>query len=69
MPNRVSAANASGRYGREARTGQLERREPQPYVQAEPLLVAEFVVDQAYDRGRCRRPVRHLSCANLGPAP
>ena len=40
--------------------GQLDRREPQPYVQVEPLLVAEIVVDQAYDRGRYRHPVRHL---------
>jgi hypothetical protein len=40
--------------------GQLDRREPQPYVQVEPLLVAEIVVDQAYDQGRYRHPVRHL---------
>jgi ATP-dependent DNA ligase len=40
--------------------GRLDRREPQPYVQVEPLLVAEIVVDQAYDRGRFRHPVRHL---------
>ena len=49
--------------------GQLERREPQPYVQVEPLLVAEIVVDQAYDLGRYRHPVRHLRVrADLGPA-
>jgi ATP-dependent DNA ligase len=41
-------------------TGRLDRREPQPYVQVEPLLVAEIVVDQAYDRGRFRHPVRRL---------
>ncbi len=49
--------------------GQLDRREPQPYVQVEPLLVAEIVVDQAYDRGRYRHPVRHLRLrADLDPA-
>ncbi|MCM4082265.1 hypothetical protein [Paractinoplanes hotanensis] len=40
--------------------GQLDRREPQPYVQVEPLLIAEIVVDQAYDQGRYRHPVRYL---------
>ena len=41
-------------------TGQLDRREPQPYVQVEPLLVVEIVADEAYERGRFRHPVRHL---------
>ncbi|GAA3945467.1 hypothetical protein [Actinoplanes auranticolor] len=41
-------------------SGQLDRREPQPYVQVAPLLVVEIVVDQAYERGRYRHPVRHL---------
>jgi hypothetical protein len=40
--------------------GRLYRRGPQPYVQVEPLLVAEIVVHQAYDRGRLRHPVHHL---------
>ncbi|GAA0587878.1 hypothetical protein GCM10010172_86090 [Paractinoplanes ferrugineus] len=40
--------------------GQLDRREPQPYVQVKPLLIAEIVVDQAYDQGRYRHPVRYL---------
>lgn len=40
--------------------GQLDRHEPQPYVQVEPLLVAEILVDRAYDQGRHRNPVRHL---------
>ena len=49
--------------------GRLDRREPQPYVQVKPLLVAEIVVDQAYDRGRFRHPVRHLRIrADLNPA-
>lgn len=34
--------------------GQLDRRELQPCVQVEPLVVAEIVVDQAYDQGRYR---------------
>jgi ATP-dependent DNA ligase len=41
-------------------SGQLDRREPKPYVQVAPLLVVEIVVDQAYERGRYRHPVRHL---------
>lgn len=49
--------------------GQLDRREPQPYVQVKPLLVAEIVVDQAYDRGRHRHPIHHLRLrADLSPA-
>lgn len=49
--------------------GRLDRREPQPYVQVEPLLVAEIVVDQAYDRGCFRHPIRHLRIqADLAPA-
>ena len=49
--------------------GQLDRREPQRYVQVEPLLVAEIVVDQAYDGGRYRHPVRLLRLrADLEPA-
>lgn len=49
--------------------GQLDRREPQPYVQVEPLLVAEIVVDQAYERGRFRHPVRYLRVrGDLDPA-
>ncbi|GAA2074554.1 hypothetical protein [Actinomadura alba] len=37
-------------------------------MQGEPLLVAEIVVDQAYDRGRYRHPVRALRIrADLGP--
>ncbi|MER6176472.1 hypothetical protein [Streptosporangium sp. NPDC001681] len=37
-------------------------------MQVEPLLVAEIVVDQAYDRGRYRHPVRALRIrADLGP--
>lgn len=48
--------------------GQLDRPEPQPYLQVTPLLVAEIVVDQAYDRGRFRHPVRHLRIrADLAP--
>ena len=46
--------------------GRLGRREPLPYVQVEPLLVAEIVVDQAHDRGRFRHPVRHLRLRALG---
>ncbi|GIM92421.1 hypothetical protein Ato02nite_042140 [Paractinoplanes toevensis] len=38
--------------------GQPERREPQPYLQVAPLLIAEIVADQAYDRGRNRRTRR-----------
>src|SRR4051812_10238989 len=46
---------------------QPERRDPQPYVQVAPLLIAEIVVDQAYDRGRYRHPVRDLRIrADLG---
>ncbi len=30
------------------------------YVPVEPVLVAEVVVDRAYDRGRWRHPVRHV---------
>ena len=41
-------------------SGQLDRREPQDYLQVEPLLVAEIVVDGAYERGRWRHPVRHV---------
>jgi ATP-dependent DNA ligase len=49
--------------------GQLDRPGPLAYVQVEPLLVAEIVVDQAYDRGRYRHPVRHLRLrADLDPA-
>ncbi|GAA3948150.1 hypothetical protein Aau02nite_57290 [Amorphoplanes auranticolor] len=40
--------------------GQLDRREPQAYVQVAPLPVVDMVVDQAYERGRYRHPVRHL---------
>lgn len=49
--------------------GRLDRREAQPYVQVEPLLVAEIVVDQAYERGRFCHLVRHLRLrADLDPA-
>ncbi|OJF13008.1 hypothetical protein BG844_17660 [Couchioplanes caeruleus subsp. caeruleus] len=48
--------------------GQLDQREPQPYAQVEPLLVAEIVVDQAYEYGRFRHAVRHLRIrADLDP--
>ncbi|MEV4705469.1 ATP-dependent DNA ligase [Actinoplanes sp. NPDC049316] len=48
--------------------GQLDQREPQPYAQVEPLLVAEVVVDQAYEYGRFRHAVRYLRLrADLGP--
>lgn len=30
------------------------------YLPVEPLLIAEIVVDQAYEGGRWRHPVRHL---------
>ncbi|WP_213006048.1 ATP-dependent DNA ligase [Paractinoplanes toevensis] len=49
--------------------GQVDRREPQPYQQVEPLLVVEVVVDQAYDQGRYRHPVRLLRLrADVDPA-
>ncbi|MEV4708674.1 ATP-dependent DNA ligase [Actinoplanes sp. NPDC049316] len=48
--------------------GHLDRREPRQYLQVAPLLVVEIVVDQAYDRGRFRHPVRHLRIrADLAP--
>ena len=49
-------------------SGQLDRREPQQYVRVEPTLVAEIVVDGAYEQGRWRHPVRHIRLrADLGP--
>lgn len=40
--------------------GQLDQRDPMPYVPVQPLLVAEIVVDRAYEHGRFRHPVRLL---------
>lgn len=49
--------------------GQLDLREPQRYAQVKPLLIAEIVVDQAYEYGRFRHAVRHLRLrADLDPA-
>ncbi|WP_244945428.1 hypothetical protein [Couchioplanes caeruleus] len=49
--------------------GQLDQREAQQYVQVQPLLVAEIVVDQAYEHGRFRHAVRHLRVrVDLRPA-
>ncbi|OJF14506.1 ATP dependent DNA ligase-like protein [Couchioplanes caeruleus] len=49
--------------------GQLDQPEPVRYVPVEPLLVAEIVVDGAYERGRFRHTVRHLRLrADLAPA-
>ena len=41
-------------------SGQFDRREPQDYLRVEPVLVAEIVVDGAYEHGRWRHPVRHI---------
>lgn len=40
--------------------GQFDRPEPVPYIPVRPVLVAEVVVDQAYEAGRWRHQVRHL---------
>jgi ATP-dependent DNA ligase len=40
--------------------GPFDRGEPVDYVPVRPLMVAEIVVDQAYEAGRWRHPVRHL---------
>ncbi|GGQ56232.1 hypothetical protein [Couchioplanes azureus] len=48
--------------------GQLDQREAQQYIQVQPLLVAEIELDQAYEHGRFRHAVRHLSFrADLRP--
>jgi ATP-dependent DNA ligase len=41
-------------------SGQLDNRQPVEYLPLKPLLVAEIVVDQAYESGRLRHHVRHL---------
>jgi ATP-dependent DNA ligase len=41
-------------------TGQFDRKEPLDYVPVKPHLVAEIIVDQAYEAGRYRHPVKHL---------
>ncbi|GIF01575.1 DNA ligase C2 [Paractinoplanes rishiriensis] len=40
--------------------GRFDRADPVPYVPVAPLLVAEIVVDQAYESGRWRHQARHL---------
>jgi hypothetical protein len=36
----------------------FDRREPREYVPVEPLLVVEISVDEAYEPGRWRHPVK-----------
>lgn len=38
----------------------FDRGEPLAYQPVRPLLVAEIVVDQAYEQGQWRHQVRHL---------
>jgi ATP dependent DNA ligase domain len=48
--------------------GHFDRPRPLPYVPVRSLLVAEIVVDQAYESGRWRHQVRHLRLrADMNP--
>jgi ATP-dependent DNA ligase len=50
-------------------SGQLGPREPIDYLPVKPLLVAEVIVDQAYEAGRWRHPIQFLRLrADLDPA-
>ncbi|MFI2385831.1 hypothetical protein ACH49A_26655 [Micromonospora sediminicola] len=49
--------------------GQFDRSEPLAYLAVTPSVVAEIIVDQAYEHGRYRHPVRYLRLrADLAPA-
>ncbi|WP_433303995.1 ATP-dependent DNA ligase [Actinoplanes sp. CA-030573] len=49
--------------------GRFDRAEPLPYVPVRPDVVAEVEVDQAFENGRWRHPVRHRRVrADLRPA-
>ena len=41
-------------------TGQFDRKDPLGYVPVKPHLAAEIIVDQAYEAGRYRHPVKYL---------
>ena len=50
-------------------SGQFDRREPVGYTPVEPLQVAEIAVDEAYEHGRWRHPVRYVRLrGDLEPA-
>ncbi|WP_130333705.1 hypothetical protein [Micromonospora kangleipakensis] len=42
-----------------ARSGQVDRPEPLPYIQVEPTVVADIEVDTAYEHHRWRHRVRY----------